>query len=89
MILTSGTLSPLQSFKQELLVEFPITIENKHVVRPEQANISILTHGVRGTELNFSHKYREDEAAQMDLGETIVKIAEVTPGGMLVFFPSY
>jgi len=23
------------------------------------------------------------------LGETLIKITEVTPGGMLVFFPSY
>jgi Rad3-related DNA helicase len=63
VILTSGTLSPLQSFQQELLVDFPVTIENKHVVRPEQACISIVTHGVRGSELNFSHKHRDDEAA--------------------------
>ena len=58
-------------------------------MRPEQANISIITHGIYGTELNFSHKTRDDEKAQIDLGETIYKVVEVTPGGILLFFPSY
>ena len=48
IILTSGTLSPMDSFQQELLLEFPIRIENKHVIHPSQANISILTKGVQG-----------------------------------------
>ena len=59
------------------------------MIKPEQANISIITHGVNGNELNFSHKYRDDETAQLDLGETIFKIIEITPGGILLFFPSY
>ena len=45
------------------MVDFPITIENKHVVKSEQANVSILTHGVHGCEMNFSHKHRDDESA--------------------------
>jgi len=32
---------------------------------------------------------RDVEHAQRDLGETIIKITEVTPGGILLFFPSY
>jgi len=44
---------------------------------------------VGGCELNFSHKFREVESSQRDLGETVLKITEVTPGGILLFFPSY
>jgi Rad3-related DNA helicase len=44
---------------------------------------------VKGTELIFSHKHRELEQPIFDLGETLIKITEVTPGGMLIFFPSY
>ena len=87
--MTSGTLTPLQSFEQELMTEFPIKIENKHVIKREQAMISVITHGIAGKELNFSHKFREDEPALQDLGESILKIIEVTPGGILLFFPSY
>ena len=25
----------------------------------------------------------------IDLGKTVAKVAKITPGGMLVFFPSY
>jgi len=32
---------------------------------------------------------RDVEHAQRDLGETVIKITEVTPGGILLFFPSY
>jgi regulator of telomere elongation helicase 1 len=89
VILTSGTLSPMKSFEQELLMEFPIRIENKHVIDPCQAKISILSKGVGGTSFNFSHKFREQESIQHDLGLTLLKICEVTPGGVLVFFSSY
>jgi len=63
VILTSGTLTPLRSFQQELLTDFPVKIENKHVITPAQAKISVITHGVGGVELNFSHKFRDVEAA--------------------------
>ena len=71
------------------MLNFAISIENGHVIHPEQAKISVITHGIRGTELNFSHKTREDVKAQLDLGETVLKVVEVTPGGVLLFFPSY
>jgi regulator of telomere elongation helicase 1 len=32
IILTSGTLSPMDTFEQELLIKFPIRIENEHVI---------------------------------------------------------
>jgi hypothetical protein len=51
----------MSSFQKELMVDFPITIENKHVISKDQAKISILTTSVKGTELIFSHKHRELE----------------------------
>jgi len=42
-------------------MDFPIRIENKHVIDQSQAKISILTRGVLGTAFNFSHKFREQE----------------------------
>ena len=32
IILTSGTLAPLDTFQRELLIDFPIRIENGHVI---------------------------------------------------------
>ena len=52
IVLTSGTLAPLNSFAAELGLPFPIMLENPHVVpsnqaRP-QADISYLAFGLLG-----------------------------------------
>ncbi len=36
ILLTSGTLSPLGGFAQELQLPFPVQLENPHVVDPKQ-----------------------------------------------------
>ena len=71
------------------MLDFPIRIENKHVIDKSQAKISVLTRGVEGAQFNFSHKFREHESIQHDLGMTLLRLCEVTPGGILVFFSSY
>ena len=48
-----------------------------------------MSKGINNTSFNFSHKFREQESIQNDLGMTLLKICEVTPGGVLVFFSSY
>ena len=40
VILTSGTLSPMDSFQSELGVPFPIQLEASHVISAKQVNIS-------------------------------------------------
>lgn len=37
ILLTSGTLSPLDSFAGELGLDFPVRLENPHVISSEQA----------------------------------------------------
>lgn len=36
VVLTSGTLSPLESFAHELQLGFKFTLENPHVINPKQ-----------------------------------------------------
>ena len=36
ILLTSGTLSPLDSFAAELALPFPVRLENPHVIDPSQ-----------------------------------------------------
>ena len=45
MILTSGTLSPLESFSSELQISFPIRLENKHLICSKQVCVSVLEKG--------------------------------------------
>ncbi len=39
ILLTSGTLSPLGSFVQELQLPFPVQLENPHVISPQQVRM--------------------------------------------------
>lgn len=41
VLLTSGTLSPLDSFAQELQLEFPISLENPHVIAESQVGLTL------------------------------------------------
>ena len=43
VLLTSGTLSPLDSFAQELQLDFPISLENPHVIADSQVGFPPLT----------------------------------------------
>jgi len=48
-----------------------------------------LHRGIQDRAFNFSYNNRDNEGTLADLGFSIASIAEVTPGGILVFFPSY
>lgn len=56
-LLTSGTLSPMDSFASELGVPFPIKLEADHVIDESQAWVSAIGYGPAGTPMNCSFKY--------------------------------
>lgn len=88
LIVTSGTLSPLDSFAYELGTPFPIRLENPHVIPASQIWVGVLANAVDGEPLNSTYNKRSEQYTR-SLGHTLVNIARITPGGMLVFFPSY
>ncbi|KAG7014088.1 Regulator of telomere elongation helicase 1, partial [Cucurbita argyrosperma subsp. argyrosperma] len=89
IILTSGTLSPLDSFAQELKLDFPVRLENPHVISSNQIWAGVVSVGPSGCSFNSSYWNRESEAYKLDLGNAIVNFARIVPDGLLVFFPSY
>ncbi|CAI2375692.1 unnamed protein product [Moneuplotes crassus] len=89
IILTSGTLSPMQSFAEELQTTFEIQLENSHVIQPSQVCMGVLPKGVEGNNFTFTYQTRNDDNMIDDLGHSICKVAEKSPDGMLIFFPSY
>ncbi|XP_022092483.1 regulator of telomere elongation helicase 1-like isoform X2 [Acanthaster planci] len=89
IILTSGTLSPLNSFKSELQIDFPIQLENPHVISKHQMTVAVMTKGPDGTVLNSSYNTRFNRDYVMSLGNAIVNFSRLVPNGLLVFFPSY
>ncbi|XP_061338556.1 regulator of telomere elongation helicase 1 homolog [Gastrolobium bilobum] len=89
IILTSGTLSPMESFAQELKLDFPIRLENPHVITPSQIWAGVVPVGPSGRTFNSSYRTRDSPEYRQELGNAIVNFARIVPDGLLVFFPSY
>jgi hypothetical protein len=89
ILVTSGTLSPLSSYGMELGLPFPVTLENPHIIQPDQVHVRVIGKGVSGKQLSSSYERRQDGEYYSELGNTLTSLAKVIPAGMLVFFPSY
>ena len=70
-------------------IKFQAQLENPHVINTKQVYISVLAAGKTGTNLNFSYQNRDNMDIFRELGETVARVAETTPGGVLIFFPSH
>ncbi|XAR50624.1 DNA helicase [Bertholletia excelsa] len=89
IILTSGTLSPVDSFAQEFKLEFPVRLENPHVISANQIWTGVVPVGPSGYSFNSSYRNRDSLEYKLELGNAIVNFARIVPDGLLVFFPSY
>eukprot|EP01022_Parablepharisma_sp_SALTPOND_P026354 TRINITY_DN629_c0_g1_i1.p1 TRINITY_DN629_c0_g1~~TRINITY_DN629_c0_g1_i1.p1 ORF type:complete len:1040 (-),score=124.45 TRINITY_DN629_c0_g1_i1:3267-6386(-) len=89
IILTSGTLSPMDSLESELRMSFPVKLENSHVIESDQILLQIITHDSFSHPFNFDYKHREGTAQIHNLGKLMKDICLSTPGGILVFFSCY
>ncbi|KAJ7957983.1 Fanconi anemia group J protein-like protein [Quillaja saponaria] len=90
VILTSGTLSPMNSFSSELGVQFGTSMEAPHVVDVDsQVWPAIISTSPSDYPLNASFKTADGYAFQDALGKSLEEIFKIVPGGCLVFFPSY
>ncbi|XP_041801882.1 regulator of telomere elongation helicase 1 isoform X2 [Chelmon rostratus] len=89
IILTSGTLSPLSSFTSEMRIEFPVSLENSHVIGQDQIFVSIIDQGPDGVQLSSAFDRRFVPENMASLGNTVANLSRVVPHGLLVFFPSF
>ncbi|WCJ40717.1 hypothetical protein M5689_021626 [Euphorbia peplus] len=89
IILTSGTLSPMDSFAYELKLPFPIRLENPHVISSNQIWAGIVKVGPSGRAFNSSYRNRDSLEYKQELGNAVVNFSRLVPDGLLVFFPSY
>ncbi|KAM3267703.1 regulator of telomere elongation helicase 1 isoform X2 [Capsicum chacoense] len=89
IILTSGTLSPMDSFAEELKLDFPVRLENPHVISDNQIWAGVVPVGPSGYTFNSSYRTRGSIEYKQELGNAIVNFTRVVPDGLLVFFPSY
>uniref|UniRef100_T1JFC6 Regulator of telomere elongation helicase 1 homolog n=1 Tax=Strigamia maritima TaxID=126957 RepID=T1JFC6_STRMM len=88
IIITSGTLSPLDTFASELQIPIHITLENPHVIGKDQVWAGVVSRGPDETPLNSSYDKRSDQFID-SLGRAVLNFCRIIPDGILVFFPSY
>lgn len=89
IILTSGTLSPMDSFASELGLPFSVRLEAPHVIDRSQILAHVVSAGPTGQRINCTFKHTDDPSFQDELGAIALSICQRTPAGVLMFFPSY
>ena len=89
IVLTSGTLSPLNSLQLELGIPFPVMLENSHVIEQHQLLVSTLSTGCDSQVLDSTYKNRSSEPYMKSLGYSILNFLRIIPDGVLIFFSSY
>ncbi|KAI8144490.1 helicase C-terminal domain-containing protein [Fennellomyces sp. T-0311] len=89
VILTSGTLSPLDTFASELETPFPIRLEANHVIEKSQVWIRSIHQGPGSVQLYGTWERASQFQYQDDVGESLYQISETVPYGILCFVPSY
>lgn len=93
VILIGGTLQPVAPIVSQLFPHLPPNridvFSCGHVIPPENLTALCVTKGPTGLDFDFTHKSR-GLATQMDeLGRLLLNVCRVTPGGVVVFLPSY
>eukprot|EP00755_Sulcionema_specki_P033458 Sspe_Gene.100784::Locus_75441_Transcript_1_1_Confidence_1.000_Length_1766::g.100784::m.100784/K11273/DDX11, CHL1, CTF1; chromosome transmission fidelity protein 1 len=94
LVLCGGTMSPIEDVRHELLSEMREgrhlhVYQCGHVVGGHQVLAGCLAKGPRGVPFDFRHKTRSDPTLLADAGQTVINMARIAPGGMILFFTSY
>ncbi|OAQ24143.1 hypothetical protein K457DRAFT_24371 [Linnemannia elongata AG-77] len=89
VILTSGTLSPMDSFASELQTRFAVQLEAGHVVDQSQVWTGVLPYGPTRVKMDGTFKSASSFQFQDELGRAIERIIQTTPHGVLCFVSSY
>ena len=89
IILTSGTLSPLNLFQQNIGIEFQNIYKGDHVIDKKKQVFSGLVTHMANRVINMNFVNRSNKKMILTIGGSIAKIVKVVPEGVLVFFSSY
>ncbi|MEW5316785.1 MAG: hypothetical protein WDW38_008135 [Sanguina aurantia] len=90
VVLTSGTLSPLESFAGELGVAFPTRLEANHVIdMRRQVWPAVIPCCPSGSLLCATYSHTSQVRFQDELGGAVRALCGVIPDGVLLFLPSY
>lgn len=89
IILTSGTLSPMDTFASELRTKFDTRMDAMHIVDAKQVWVGAIPMGPQGVKLTGVYRAMDSLDYQDELGRVILAVVEQVPYGVLCFVPSY
>lgn len=84
---TSGTLCPMQSFSSELGCQFSQKLEAGHVIDDSQCWVANLSRSPSNYEMKGVYSKIVTPEYQDAVGESLLRLAEIVPQGMLLFVP--
>ncbi|EIN12348.1 DNA repair helicase [Punctularia strigosozonata HHB-11173 SS5] len=93
VILAGGTMSPMSDYVTQLFPQ--IKSDNLmlrtygHIVPASNIQTVVVSKGPRGNDFEFKFASRRDPLAIAELGQALSNLINITPGGMVIFFPSY
>ena len=87
VLVTSGTLAPLEAVRDELGLDFPVDLLNSHVAPLRNLLLGVLPWDPQGHQL--TSLYSQRSMLPDRLGDTILQLVQCIPHGVIVFFTSF
>ncbi|CEJ87551.1 Putative Tfiih complex helicase [[Torrubiella] hemipterigena] len=89
VIITSGTISPLEMYPK--MLDFTTVIQESYSMTLARRSFlpMIVTRGSDQASVSTSFQVRNEPSVVRNYGNLLTEFAKITPDGMVVFFPSY
>ncbi|CAI5760119.1 unnamed protein product [Candida verbasci] len=89
VIITSGTISPLDMYPK--MLNFETVIQESYAMTLARRSFlpMIVTKGSDQVQISSRFEIRNDPSVVRNYGSLLIEFAKITPDGMVVFFPSY
>lgn len=89
IIITSGTISPLDMYPR--MLDFQTLIQQSYTMSLSQRTFLplIVTKGSDQVAISSRFEIRNDPSVVRNYGSVLIEFSKVTPDGLVVFFPSY
>ncbi|RAH44811.1 TFIIH/NER complex ATP-dependent 5'-3' DNA helicase subunit RAD3 [Aspergillus brunneoviolaceus CBS 621.78] len=89
VIITSGTLSPLEMYPKMLGFETVLQESYSMTLARRSFLPMIVTRGSDQAQISSSFQIRNDPGVVRNYGNMVLEFSRITPDGIVVFFPSY
>ncbi|KAK2810086.1 DNA-dependent ATPase of the nucleotide excision repair factor 4 complex [Emmonsiellopsis sp. PD_5] len=89
VIITSGTLSPLEMYPK--MLGFQTVLQESYTMTLARRSFlpMIVTRGSDQAQISSSFQIRNDPGVVRNYGNLLLEFSRITPDGIVVFFPSY